>query len=164
MTEISGRSVPKLPSSLSSTSSTSHSPDGCRRAEPPNSTSAATCVRSSLGGCEAIAHCSPSATFDLPEPFGPTITETPRSKCSSTGSAKLLKPRSLSVFRYIGVYFLRPASRWTSAARAASCSESFLERPAPRPISSPETRATDSKCLSWAGPVSLTTTYCTDRP
>ena len=165
ITEISGRPLPKRPSSLSRTSSTSHSPDGWRRAEPPNSTSAATCVRSSLGGWLAIAHCRPSATFDLPEPFGPTMTAMPRSKCSSTGSAKLLKPRSFSVFRYMGRYRLRLASR---------CCERERARPPARSPSSSgprrgrarrrRRRRSDSKCFAWAGPVSLTTTYCTDRP
>ena len=32
----------------------------------------------------AIAHCSESEMFDLPEPFGPMITATPGKKRSST--------------------------------------------------------------------------------
>ena len=37
-----------------------------------------------------------SATFDLPEPFGPTTTATPFSSRISTGSGNDLKPRRRS--------------------------------------------------------------------
>ena len=41
--------------------------------------------------------------FDLPEPFGPTITLTPGEKVSRVRSGKDLKPFRLMAFRYIEV-------------------------------------------------------------
>src|SRR5262245_3961712 len=41
-----------------------------------------------------------SATFDLPEPLGPTTTATPGSRRTSTGSGNDLKPRILTARRY----------------------------------------------------------------
>jgi hypothetical protein len=40
-----------------------------------------------------------SETFDLPEPFGPTMTETPGSKFMTERSAKDLKPFMMSDLR-----------------------------------------------------------------
>src|SRR5438067_4986918 len=40
-----------------------------------------------------------SDTFDLPDPFGPTITPTPGSRRTSTGSGNDLKPRILTARR-----------------------------------------------------------------
>ena len=47
--------------------------------------------------------------------------------------------------------------RSSSAARAASCSAAFFERPRPRPTSSSATRATTSKIRSCGGPISSAT-------
>jgi hypothetical protein len=41
--------------------------------------------------------------FDLPDPFGPTITLTPGEKVSRVRSGKDLKPFRLMAFRYIEV-------------------------------------------------------------
>ena len=97
-----------------------------RRARPARSA-----ARSWLGGCEAIAHCSASAMFDLPEPFGPTTTATPRSKRSSIGSRNDLKPRRRRALRCTAGP--RSSTR-SSASRAAACSEAFFEGPSPVPM------------------------------
>ena len=56
-----------------------------------------------------------SATFDLPEPFGPTTTATPGSRLTSTASGNDLKPRSLIERRCTGGEYRdlggRPATR-----------------------------------------------------
>ena len=53
--------------------------------EPPKRTSSGFSARSSDGVSEPAAQTIASATFDLPEPFGPTTTATPGSSLSSTG-------------------------------------------------------------------------------
>ena len=63
--------------------------------EPPKSTSSGFSARSSDGVSEPAAQTIASATFDLPEPFGPTTTATPGSSLSSIGSMNDLKPRIL---------------------------------------------------------------------
>ena len=68
---------------------------GWRVDEPPKSTSSGFSARSSDGVSDPAAQTIASATFDLPEPFGPTTTATPGSSFTSTGSTNDLKPRSL---------------------------------------------------------------------
>ena len=70
-----------------------------RFAAPAKRTSSGFSARSSLGLSEPAAQRIASATFDLPDPFGPTITPTPGSRRTSTGSGKDLKPRSLTARR-----------------------------------------------------------------
>ena len=116
--------MPTRPSLLSITSSTSQTPLAACCSEPAKSTSCPVWARSWLGGCEAIAHCSASAMLDLPEPFGPTTTETPGSKLSSSGSRNDLKPRRRMALRCTAV---PPRPRAVSASWAAACSEAFFE-------------------------------------
>ena len=85
----------QAPSSLSKSSSTSQSVGRAACADPPKSTSSGFSARSSLGASEPAAQTIASATFDLPEPFGPTTTATPGSSRTSTGSGNDLKPRSV---------------------------------------------------------------------
>ena len=66
---------------------------------PPKSTSSGFSARSSDGVSEPAAQTIASATFDLPEPFGPTTTATPGSSLSSIGSTNDLKPRILIDWR-----------------------------------------------------------------
>ena len=66
-----------------------------RLAEPAKRTSSGFSARSSCGASEPAAQTIASATFDFPEPFGPTTTATPGSSRISTGSGNDLKPRSL---------------------------------------------------------------------
>jgi hypothetical protein len=82
-------------SELSKSSSTSQKSAGPRFAAPAKRTSSGFSARSSLGLSEPAAQRIASATFDFPEPFGPTITPTPGSRRTSTVSGKDLKPRSL---------------------------------------------------------------------
>src|SRR5687767_1240987 len=58
-------------------------------------TSSGFSARSSDGLRLPAAHTIASATFDFPDPFGPTITATPGSSLTSTWSGNDLKPRSL---------------------------------------------------------------------
>ena len=60
---------------------------------PLKSTSSGFSARSSDGVSEPAAQTIASATFDLPEPFGPTTTATPGSSFSSSVSGNDLKPR-----------------------------------------------------------------------
>ena len=87
--------------------------------------------------------------LDLPEPLGPTITDTPGANSSRVRSGKDLKPFSMIDLRCT----LRLSSA-SSAAAAAACSASFLQRPVPRAISRPPTIAATSKMRSCGGPVS----------
>ena len=103
MTDTSPNSSGRVPHSLSSTSSTSHTPAGGRLSEPAKSTSCPVGARSCTGEDTAIAHWSASAIFDLPEPFGPTTTAIPWSKRSSTLPGNDLNPRIRNAFRYIGL-------------------------------------------------------------
>ena len=64
-------------------------------AAPAKRTSSGFSARSSSGLSEPAAQRIASETFDLPEPFGPTMTPTPGSRRTSTGSGNDLKPRML---------------------------------------------------------------------
>ena len=86
-------SSPKPPLSLSKTSSTSQLSAGVRPSAPLKRTSSGFSARSSDGVSEPAAQTIASATFDLPEPFGPTTTATPGSSFSSSESGNDLKPR-----------------------------------------------------------------------
>ena len=59
-------------------------------------TSSGFSARSSVGLSEPAAQTIASATFDFPEPFGPTTTATPGSRRTSTGSGNDLKPRTVT--------------------------------------------------------------------
>ena len=58
---------------------------GLRVAEPPKRTSSGFSARISDGVSEPAAQTIASATFDLPEPFGPTTTATPGSSSPRPG-------------------------------------------------------------------------------
>ena len=89
----SGRSTAE--SELSSTTSTSASARACTPCAPAKITSCIDCPRTATGDCSPIAHSTASVTLDLPEPFGPTITETPGEKSSFVRSGNDLKPLSV---------------------------------------------------------------------
>ena len=91
-------------------------------------------------------------TLDLPEPFGPTITDTPGENSRRVRSGKDLKPFRVSDLRCIVSVAIA-----SSAASAAACSASFFERPEPRATSSPPTTAATSKIRSCGGPSSAVT-------
>src|SRR3954451_14831407 len=48
--------------------------------------------RTATGDCSPIAHSTASVMLDLPEPLGPTITDTPGENVSLVRSGKDLKP------------------------------------------------------------------------
>ena len=92
-----GRSI--SPSPLSSTSSTSADERACTPLPPPKMTSCIDCPRTASGDCSPIAHSTASVTFDLPEPLGPTTTDTPGAKSSLVRSGNDLKPLRVSDLR-----------------------------------------------------------------
>ncbi len=107
---------------------------GRRRALPPPAkrTSSGFSARSSFGLSEPAAQRIASETFDLPEPFGPTITPTPGSSRISTGSGKDLKPRSLTARRCTARHPTRRGRRYaasSSTARASGASSSTCSAP-----------------------------------
>src|SRR5215469_13173005 len=58
--------------------------------------------------CSPSTQRSPSATLDLPEPFGPTMAVMPGLNSSTVRGAKLLKPCSSIRLRYTGCCSLPP--------------------------------------------------------
>jgi hypothetical protein len=99
VTVTSENSMGSMPSLLSSVRSTSATPTACRAEEPAKMTSSMALPRSVFADCSPRTHSTASVTLDLPDPFGPTMTVTPRSRCIGTRSAKDLKPLSVSDFR-----------------------------------------------------------------
>ena len=133
--------------------------------------------RTLSGLCSPSAQSTASVTFDLPQPFGPTITLTPGEKTSLVRSGKDLKPLMVIELRCMVVQRrFREASRARpdanrvptsspfSASAAAACSAAFFERPEPWPTASPLTLAATSKTRSCGGPDSPVTSYRTRRP
>src|SRR5204863_5379625 len=74
----------------------------CTPRPPPKMTSRIDCPRTARGDCSPIAHRTASVTFDLPDPLGPTTTETPGPKSSFVRSGKDLKPLRVSDLRCMG--------------------------------------------------------------
>ena len=92
MTEISENSEPAAPSELSITTSTSAVERAERSRPPAKITSCIDWPRTASGLCSPSAQSTPSVMFDLPQPFGPTITLTPGENSSFVRSGKDLKP------------------------------------------------------------------------
>src|SRR3954470_12533103 len=67
--------------------------------------------RTLSGLCSPSAHSTASVTFDLPQPFGPTITLTPGENTSLVRSAKDLKPLMVIELRCMRCGRLAEASR-----------------------------------------------------
>jgi hypothetical protein len=80
------------PSALSITTSTSAAPDPLTPCPPAKITSFMSWPRTASGDCSPSAHSTASVMFDLPDPFGPTITETPVPNSSLVRCGKDLKP------------------------------------------------------------------------
>src|SRR5918998_3783752 len=59
---------------------------------PAKMTSCIDCPRTASGLCSPSAQSTASVMFDLPEPLGPTTTDTPGAKSSRVRSGKDLKP------------------------------------------------------------------------
>ena len=152
-----------MPHELSSTSSTSHTPAGGRESEPEKSTSWPEGARSWAGACVAIAHCSASATFDLPLPLGPTITAMPWWNVSSTLPGNDLKPRMRMLLRYMRLGRAPgrclPAPRGRRPARRPSC-----WAPSPSELDAAPTSAAVVNRRWCGGPEVSVSSYVTDAP
>ena len=176
--EISPTGRSTVPSELSNTNSTSADERACTPRPPPKMTSCIDWPRTASGDCSPIAHSTASVMLDLPEPLGPTMTDTPSPNSSFVRSGKDLKPFRVSDFRctptwwrvprtfgteawavrpYAGLSAASSGSSDSSATRAASCSACFLERPEPVPRTLPSTPAATSKVRSCGGPCSAVT-------
>src|SRR3954465_3794378 len=55
--------------------------------------------RIASGDCSPSAHSTASVMLDLPDPFGPTTTDTPGENCSRVRSGNDLKPRRVIELR-----------------------------------------------------------------
>ena len=82
-----------LPSPLSMTSLTSAMPSAGREGVPAKITSAMAPPRRARAPCSPRTQLIASTRLDLPEPLGPTMTETPGMNSRTVLSAKLLNPR-----------------------------------------------------------------------
>src|SRR3954468_12119429 len=94
--EISPAGRSTAPLALSSTTSTSASERACTPCAPAKMTSCIDWPRTASGDCSPSAHSTASVTLDLPDPFGPTITDTPGENSSRVRSGKDLKPFRVS--------------------------------------------------------------------
>ena len=90
--EISPAGRLTAPLALSSTTSTSASLRAWTPCAPAKITSCIDWPRTATGDCSPIAHSTASVMLDLPEPFGPTTTDTPGVKSSRVRSGNDLKP------------------------------------------------------------------------
>src|SRR5580692_2639021 len=79
---------------------TSARPSAGRPEVPAKTTSSILPPRSGLTPCSPITQENASTTFDLPEPFGPTMHVMPGSNLSVVADANDLNPRKVRVFRY----------------------------------------------------------------
>jgi hypothetical protein len=108
-------------------STTSARPSGARPDVPAKMTSSILPPRSDFAPCSPITQARPSTTFDLPDPFGPTMQVIPGSKYNVVADAKDLNPRSVMLFRYkrssqpvckprhtLPTRPVRPAHTWSS--------------------------------------------------
>ena len=94
---------------------TSESPSARRVAVPLKITFSIFSERSSRARCSPSTHRTASMMFDFPHPFGPTMAVTPGSKWMEVLSAKLLKPWSSMLLRYMRR--AAGAARWESPGR-----------------------------------------------
>src|SRR3954454_6751786 len=101
--EISENSLVRPPSPLSITPSTSADGRDGSPWPPAKITSCIDCPRTASGDCSPSAHSTASVTFDLPEPLGPTITDTPDVKSRRVRSGNDLKPFRVTDLRCTGV-------------------------------------------------------------
>ena len=93
LTSISDIGTAILPAALSMTSFTSAMPRAGREGVPAKMTSAMCPPRRARAPCSPSAQLIASTRFDLPDPFGPTITLTPGMNSRTVLSANDLKPR-----------------------------------------------------------------------
>src|SRR5947207_4512008 len=77
--------------------------------------------RTASGLCSPSAQRTASVTFDLPLPFGPTITLTPGPNSSSVRSGNDLKPLRVIDFRYMAGLRASAAARFLHPLQCLSC-------------------------------------------
>src|SRR6266487_6926312 len=82
-------------------SDTSAMPSGLRPSVPLKITSAISPPRKALADCSPSTQRMASETFDLPQPFGPTMAVTPGWKFKAVLSAKDLNPKTVKFLRYM---------------------------------------------------------------
>ncbi len=161
--DSSENSVRSSRSESSITTSTSAAVREGKPTPPEKITSCMVWPRTASGLCSPSAHSTASVTLDFPEPFGPTMTETPSANSSRVRSGKDLKPFMVIERRCIsrppGSHRNRrmevhPDRNRFSASDAASCSALFFVLPSPLPISCPATSATARNERSCGGPCS----------
>src|SRR5438445_3942893 len=80
-----------------------NTPIGLRPSVPLKMTSAISPPRKALADCSPRTQRMASETFDLPQPFGPTIAVTPGWKLSGVLSANDLNPRTVKFLRYMSL-------------------------------------------------------------
>src|ERR1700709_147123 len=80
---------------------TSARPKGLRPSVPLKITSAISPPRRALADCSPRTQRMASETFDLPQPFGPTIAVTPGWKFRLVLLANDLKPKTVKFFKYM---------------------------------------------------------------
>ena len=98
-------SLPARPSLLSNTSSIDARETGLRLTDPLNITSVIDSPRKCFALDSPITQRTASMTFDLPQPFGPTIAVKLDWKGTVVGSTNDLNPASLILFKRNGVDF-----------------------------------------------------------
>src|ERR1700754_316245 len=101
------------PSELSMVSVTSARPSAARPDVPAKMTSSIFPPRSAFAPCSPSTQLIASTTLDLPEPLGPTTQVIPGSSRSVVAEAKDLKPFSVRLFRYTGVFSRADGGRRT---------------------------------------------------
>src|SRR6478609_11778442 len=122
-------SLGRAPSELSMVSCTSARPSGPRVDVPAKMTSSILPPRRVFAPCSPITQARASTTFDLPEPFGPTMHVTPGSKTKLVGCANDLKPLRVRLFRCIGAPIVRGESRPYVTGNAGFGRETAREAP-----------------------------------
>ena len=101
-TSISDIGTGILPSPLSMTSLTSAIPSAGLLGVPAKMTSAMLPPRNARAPCSPSTQLIASTRLDLPDPLGPTMTETPGMNSKTVLSAKLLNPRIVMERRNTG--------------------------------------------------------------
>src|SRR5215470_20420040 len=97
------------------------------------------------GLCSPSAQRTASVMFDLPDPFGPTITLTPGEKVSRVRSGKDLKPFRLIAFRYMEVGRVPGTESLAPSPDATPASCEVSPEPARRPPARPPSCSVPSR-------------------
>ena len=126
----SARSMGSLPDELSIVRETSARPSWGRDEVPAKMTSSILAERNERGPWAPRTQVTASTTLDLPLPLGPTTTVIPGSNSSTVGSAKDLKPFTLSDLRNIEATLSNPrVPIGASRTYTWQCSQKNVDRP-----------------------------------